>query len=394
MKIKSALTAACMAVAATGAAQASDSFHDALTGGKLKGSFGIYFENFVDQDQSKNADGYANSFLTLKYETAKWNNFQFGVTAHNTRELYDENNDFNSDHESASGTDRTLTALAEAYVKYHFNEDTHAVLGRFNHKKVTLIDDAQSEGGYIQFNGIDNLKLNAGFMTQFAELDYDDFEDFGRQNGSQDLKTNSATDDYMIFVDGTYKINDNASIRPYFYSQGDYASVFGANANVKGKIGDTGVGARIAAYTVDADEVNVGADMDSDVFGIFPYVKVAGVKIGVGYAEFGKGLARPFWFKDHLTKFDQDFDYPTTATADVEATQATVEFKVAGVKVRYGIQDWEADDNSVDSREQELLLGYKFTKKFDLSLRFFDVEDKTSTTGDYQKVESRLRYKF
>jgi len=393
MKFKSALSAACIALATSAAANAADTFEESLKNAKVKGKAGVYFENFVDQDKSKDADGFANSFLTLKFETAKWNNLQFGIAAHNTRELYDENNDFNSDHESATN-DHTLTGLPEAYIKYHFNEDTYAVLGRFDHKNVTHFDDGQSEGGYVQFNSAAGLSLNAGFMTQFAEMDYDDFEDFGRQNGHQNLSTNSMTEDYVLFVDGTYQVNDNASVRPFAYHQGDFATVLGTDAELSAKLNDDAtIGARVTAYTVDADATNVGAGMDSDVYGIFPYIKVAGVKFGLGHAEFGKGLARPFWLADYVSGFDQKAAYPSgTIANDISATQATVEFKVAGVKVRYGVQEWDGNNNSADIREHELMLGYKFTKKLDLALRFFDVENKNST--DYQKVESRLRYKF
>jgi len=388
MKFKSAFSVACMALATSVAADAAESFDDALKGGKVKGKFGIYHET-VDTKNDPKTDGFTNAFMKLKYETAKWGNLQFGAEAFAAAKLHDENGDFAKDFE---GDDNSPAALSQFYAKYHFTDKSHAVVGRFDHSKISHIDDAQSEGGYVQYKEINGLTINAGFMTQFAELDYDDYEYFGREKGQQDLGTDPMTDDYVLFIDTNYKINDNATVKPYVYHQGDFATVLGADLELSGKLNDnTKIGANLMAYNVDANADN--SKGDSDVISLQPWVKVGNFKFGLGYAQFGKGESKPFWLKDYVTGFDQKKPYGDTDDSDLTATQATIEYKKGKYSVRYGIQEWETDNTTtVDQREQELLVGYKFTKAMDLSLRFFDVEN--TNDDDYQKFETRLRYKF
>jgi len=390
MKFKSAFSVACMALATSVAADAAESFDEALKGGKVKGKFGIYHET-VDEKNDPEADGFTSAFFKLKYETAKWGNLQFGAEAFAAAKLHDENGDFAKDFE---GDDNSPAALSQFYAKYHFTDKSHAVVGRFDHSKISHIDDAQSEGGYIQYKEIDGLTVNAGFMTQYAELDYDDYEDFGREGGDQDLGDEPLTDDYVLFVDTSYVINDNATVKPYLYHQGDYATVMGADLVLSSKLNDdTKIGANLMAYNVDGNADN--SDGDSDVISLQPWVKVGNFKFGLGYAQFGQGQSKPFWFNDYVTGFDQKKSYGETENNDLTATQATIEYKNGNYKVRLGVQKWEEDNSAkFDQREYELLVGYKFSKAMDLSLRFFDVENEYAGTEDYQKFETRLRYKF
>ncbi|MCK5082154.1 MAG: hypothetical protein KAR07_09955 [Spirochaetes bacterium] len=46
------------------------------------------------------------------------------------------------------------------------------------------------------------------------------------------------------------------------------------------------------------------------------------------------------------------------------------------------------------SQEYELQFGYKFPKNVDLNVRLFDVQYDNVDDRDYQKIESRLRFKF
>ena len=372
----------------------SDSFKD----GKFKGQAAVYYE-VHDRDKSggTTGDSFAVGTLKLKYETAKWNNIQFGAELFAASQLYDHGNEYAGDFDKANGDDNTLAALSEIYIKYNFGKKSFIKAGRYSHKKTSHFDDAQSEGAFIQYNEIEDLSVNFGFMTKFAELDYDDFEDFGDSGseGGQDLSDDKYgdSDDFVVYLDADYKISDSLSINPYLYHQGDYASVLGSELTLKGKLSEnTKIGTTANFYTVETDgDLKDTEGSGSQAVSFHPWVKFGNLKLGTGVAYFTEGVAKPAWFKDYLGGFDQENEYPGASATDESTTaiQGTVEYKYNNFKVRYGIQQW---DTANEELEQELIFGYKFTKALDLSLRLFAVDQTGS--DDYNKMEARLRFKF
>ena len=75
---------------------------------------------------------------------------------------------------------------------------------------------------------IPNLELIAGLIGRFAEIDYDDGEDFGRTNKAQDLDSEdtygSDSKPYLFFVEDKYKPLDALTFNPYIMYQDGYAS--------------------------------------------------------------------------------------------------------------------------------------------------------------------------
>ena len=376
----------------------TSTLEDAFKNGKFSGKVQAYYEVTEDSDD----DSFAVATFKLKYQTAKWNNFQLGVEAYAASQLYDSGNAYQKDFDSADGGDNTVAALSEIYLKYFFTEKSFIQAGRWNHKKVSRghLEDSHSEGVNIQFNDVDNLKLNLGVITQTAEFDYDDFENWGdgSSTGQQDFSDNATYGEatpYLLFVDAEYAFSDSFSINPYLYFQDDYATVFGSDASLEFELSEcakAGVDATVYAVEVDGLLDVAGDEGDGgQVFGLLPYVTIGDLRLGVGAVHFTQGNVRPRWFNDYITSFDQERAYPDVDQEAVTAYQATAEYKLKSFKIRYGIQQWEGEDQ-VDELEQELIFGYKFTKKFDGEIRLFNVDRENSE--DYEKIEARLRYKF
>ena len=379
---------------------------EAFRGGIFSGQFGLYYETKDLEGKGRaQDDSYSNAWFMLKYETAKWNNIQFGAEIYAATKLYDDDGDFGSDFE---GDDNTPTALSQLYVKYHFTEKSFLIAGRFYHKKFSYLDDAQSEGLHLQYNEIEDLSVRMGFMTQFAEMDYDDFEDFGQEDGSQKLSserygTNSTP--YVVYLDLIYKINEHVTSRPYVYHQDGYASVYGMDLDLETAINESSsIGTKAIAYSVLTDsgapaigDDDTGKGDSNEVFGAKSWLKMDSFLFSLNLFYFSGGAVKPEWFKDYLPDFDQAYWAPVNADAgtSISAIETAVDYKYKAFKVRYGIAKWEGNDKSqVDAFEHELIFGYKFTEELDAALRFYIVDQHVSTTRDYEKIEARLRYKF
>lgn len=377
---------------------------EAFKNGKIKGTVGSYGE-YTDYNHggAKKDYGWLTGYLELKYETARWNNLKLGAKFVAHEQLAD-----NSEH-SGKKYDKDIedkVGLAELYLDYAFTEKTTIRLGRFNHKKLTHIDDSQSQGGYLQFKEIDNLDIVIGAINKFAEMDYDDMETFSRDSESQDLSSDKYgdSDDILWFAEATYKLGI-IELNPFLYYQGGYATVYGMDTVLEGKVAEsTKLGMNIFAYGVDAD-TSTGSKFagkkDGYGFNLEPFVKVSDWKLSVGFAGLGGSsegsVNKPAWFRDYLTGFDQDKSYNAQG---VKALYAKVAWKNGDWKAHVYYGHYTYDEYTTNSKNQhsaselEVQATYKILKNLDLNVRGFNVAFDDSNAHDYQKIETRLRYKF
>mgnify|MGYP000383250448 CR=1 FL=1 len=395
------------------ALQREKTLADALQEGDLSGQVATYYELSEGQDE----DSFAVATLKLKYETAKWNNLQVGAELYTYSALY---NEFDGDEDSGglfkdfdransndrgNGAENTSIAISEIYLKYHFSEKSFMQIGRWAHSQASRkhLEDKQSEGFNIQYNDIEQVSIHLGLISQTAEFDYDDFEDWGDGSKSGDADFNDDSygnaDDFLLFLDIKYDFNEKFSINPYIYYQGQFATLLGSDFIFAGEINeDLKVGLDSTIYTVQTDgDLKENSGSGSQVISFLPWLKVSKFKFGTGITHFSEGLSLPRWFNNHLVGFDQKNQYPKAAHADGDksnddttAVQATVEYKFKKFKIRYGIQQWKGSQNEL---EQELRLAYKFNKELDFSLRLFAI-DVSENKDDYEKIEARLRYRF
>ncbi len=391
------------AIFAEEAAVKTNSLAEAFTNGKFKGTLGSYGEH---KDYTHGGDkkdyGWLTGYLKLGYETARWNGLKLGVSTISHAQLAD-----NSD-QSDKYYDKDIEerhAIPELYLDYLISKKTNFRIGRYNHKKITHIDDSHSEGFYLRSKEIDNLDVVIGAMVRFAELDYDDMEDFGQQDGKQDLADKEHygdSDDVLWFAEATYKIGI-AEFNPFLYYQGGYATVYGMDTVLEGKVSeDVKLGTNIYAYGVDVD-----SDTDSEYadkedgygYNFEPFVKVGNWKVSIGNAGVsGKegSVSKPAWFKDYLTGFDQDI-VGSKAKQGMDVIYGKIAWKSGKWKAhaKYGAYTYDVKEDKGGINETELQASYKFTSKLDLNVRLFHVDyTKDAGQGDYDKVEARIRYKF
>ncbi|MCK5835211.1 MAG: hypothetical protein KAG98_05735 [Lentisphaeria bacterium] len=377
---------------------------EAFKNGKVKGTIGSYGE-YTDFNHGgdKTDFGWLTGYLELKYETARWNNLKLGAKFVAHEQLADNSElsgkQYDKDIEDKVG-------LAELYLDYAFSEKFTIRLGRFNHKKLTHIDDVQSQGGYLQFKEIQNLDIVIGAISKFAEMDYDDMETFSRDSESQDLSSDKYgdSDDLLWFAEVTYKLG-LVELNPFLYYQGGYATVYGMDTVFEGNVAEsTKLGLNIYAFGVDADTSSgskFAGKNDGYGFNLEPFVKVSDWKLSVGWAGLGGSregsVNKPAWFRDYLMGFDQDKYYKEQG---INALFAKIAWKKGNWKAQIYYGHFTYDDYTTTGKDQysacelETQVTYKITKNLDLNLRGFNIAYDQESKDDYQKVETRLRYKF
>lgn len=377
-------------------AQEAETIGNAFREGKISGTIGSYYE-YVNRDADDSDGGWATAYFTLKYETLSWKGLKFGARGFVRGELYSDDDDgvtdpFDVDVESKY-------TLPELYLSYGFAERSNVTAGRWNHLKITHIDDNQSEGGYVQFKEIEGLELTAGVVKRFAEIDYDDGEDFGRNNDAQDLDSESTygpgSNAYLYFFEGKYNGINMLVLNPYFIHHDDYASVYGIDTKIEAEMEDPELtyGGKASYYHVDAD---ISGSGDANNYMLEPFVKLKPLYLSVGYARFddGNALNKPAWLRDYFLPVDQLITY---GIADSNVIFGKLKLTFGDFWTHFAFSDSDYATTVVrgdGSQEYELQFGYKFPKNIDLNIRLFDVQFDNVDDRDYQKIESHLRFKF
>ena len=118
--------------------------------------------------------------------------------------------------------------------------------------------------------------------------------------------------------------------------------------------------------------------------------------MSVGYAKFddGNALNKPTWLRDYFLPVDQLVTYGTT-DSDVVFGKLKLTFGDFWTHFAFTNSDYATTAGRGDgSQEYELQFGYTFIKNLDLNVRLFDVQFDNVDDKDYQKIESRIRFKF
>lgn len=371
-----------------------DSLESAFKGGKFSGTIGNYFE-FIASDTSESNSGWSTAYLTLKFETLSWNNLKFGSRFWTHGELY-------SDHDNGI-TDpfevdiESKFTLPEMYLSYGFGEESNVTVGRW--QNVGHIDDAESEGGYITFKEIEKLELLAGMFTRFAEIDYDDSEDFGRTNDSQEVDSEATygagSGAAVMFLEAQYKPVDVLKLNPYFMYHNNYASVLGLDAGISTEWKEHGIkyGGNVIYQHIYADIIG---SSDANTIFIQPFVKKGPVELKLSYSMFddGDSLNKPAWLKDCNDIIDQDI---ADNTSDAEVFEALVKysFDKTWLSFAYSSATYAFSSSIGDGlKDYEFQVGHKITESFDINIRYFIVTFDNISQKDYNKVETLIQFKF
>lgn len=393
MKSEKAVSMQSEKAATTEVAGSDISIEEAFAQGKVSGAIGSYVEIKDREGGLENFD-WTTAYLTLKYETAKYKGLSLGARFFAHSEV--SQNSGNGVNYYDVDIEKKYT-LPELYLALDYLESSKVVVGRFDHRKISHIDDSHSEGGYIEFNELDFMDMRLGYMTRFAEIDYDDNEDFGRADAGQDLANGAMygedSEPYLLFFEGEMKPCEMLEVKPYIMYQDGYAGVYGLDAKVSKKLEEVTIGTKMGIQHVKADLA--GFD-DATNFSLFPYVKMGGLKAIVGYAKFddGNAMNRPYWVAETYSVMDQQLEYGAAGT---EAYFVKVKYALEKVWAHVAIAKKSYDyavSRGDEVIEYEFQTGYKFTKNFDINLRLFDVQYDKVDGKDYQKLEGRLNFKF
>jgi len=369
---------------------------EAFQKGEIGGTIGSYFE-FTDREAPDSNTAWATGYLSLKYETLEWKRFQWGAGLFAHGQLAND---------AANGTTNPFKTDVEdevTFPEFYFNlrvaESSGIRVGRWDHRKISHFDDAQSEGAYVQFKEIEGLEVAAGFMTRFAEIDYDDGEDFGRGNDAQDLSSDAVygagSKAYLIFADAIYQATDTIKLNPYVIVQDGYAGVVGMDTHLDDTLEDHGVdfGGCLNYYHVDARKAGTS---ESDNWVLKSYVKKGPFKVSGGFAQFSDddALNKPAWLRDYFVDVDQLLAY---ANAGCGVWFGKIKYSKDKFWTHVAFADYDYSTTALQgdgSLELELQFGYKFTKAIDANIRLFDVSYDNIDDKDYQKLEGRIRYRF
>ena len=377
-----------------GLAEEADTLEEAFKGGSLSGEIGSYFE-FTFAEASDSDYGWANAYLTLKYETLSWNNLEFGARFFAHGELFSDHDDGTTD---PFDTDiETKFTLPELYLNYSFFDSSNVTIGRW--KNVGHTEDKQSEGGYVRFKEIENVEIVAGIVKRLADVDHDDSEDFGRTNDSQVLDSEdpfgAGSGPILMFLEGTYQPIDIVTFNPYFMYHDDYASVFGIDTEINAEWEDYEVkyGGAIKYVNVNAE---ISGSTDANIFCLQPYIEKGPVKLEFSYSKFddGDALNQPAWMADPFSIVDQD---ETKGNPGAEVFESKIKYSWDKTWVSYSYATATYDTHATEGEgyhDHEFQIGYDITESFDINVQYCIVSFDDIDNQDYNKIETLMRFKF
>ncbi len=280
----------------------------------LKVTAGSYFER-RDFDEHINEDyGWITAYLQIGLETKSWAGINLGAEFLGHNQLYDTAEDrYDDDIENEA-----QESLSQIYIQYK-SDVAQIKFGRIDSVGARHLDDNRYEGIIGNCTAIDNVKFVAGYIVSFAELDYDDAEEFYRV----DKNNNGDGYDGVFLGEAIVEIADKMLVlNPFLYSQADYATVYGLDTTVTIKAGKTSFGGLVDMHHINSEITNTQpalpgyeTNADSDnyhlaVFGKLPVGDALTLSTQIGNSKMagntrGTNLTRPNWFKDYLYIDDQ-----------------------------------------------------------------------------------------
>lgn len=366
---------------------------------RFSGLLSFFYEekDYHKDATTKENEGFSVFTLRLKYEAPRFHNFDFGLELFANQHVHDHNGRYRTDFEGAQ-----KLAVPVAYLRYHFNEKLSLTAGRYLHKKISAINDGWSEGAYLRWKENDELDFHLGFSLRFADIDYDDLEDFGRRNNAQDFSEDKFygedSDNFVLWGSSRIKIyNKQVQVKPFFNYQDRYSFVPGYELTGKFKLANENTfGFSHIAYYV--EDLRIAEQESSYHLRIDPYYRFSHFELGLLLARYGQGLSKPRHLRTY-TELDQAFHEADTEEAAVDAYGIKFAYRLGKFYTHYFFSYWTSNpsdtDDKIETYEQEIKAKYKITKEIDIELRLMDLDFKEDNEfNDYQKVEIRCRWYF
>ncbi|RMD83415.1 MAG: hypothetical protein D6820_02350 [Lentisphaerae bacterium] len=374
----------------------------ALTPVKFSGEIGSYGEIHKYQHDVNDSYKWLTAYIDLKFEMAPIADLGLSLggefLGHN--EVYDSDEDrYDVDIEHSA-----KESLAQLYLKYEFEKMLMAQFGRidtmWNGKKMTHLDDNRYQGLIANYALRDDMRISAGYITAFAELDYDDAEEFYYvdNNNNKDAGQGVALAEYAWTPNfGMLGL----TINPYVYDQTDYANVMGANLQAKLAISDGfKVGSILDLQRINS-RVNGVKDADNYHIAFTGELGLGGpnkLSAQIGHANLDGDdgevyMVKPNWFEDYMIPIDQtQIPYNQNASSYYGKVKFATEMmghacwaSVVYLDTRYNVNSF--------ARDWEFQVGYSFTRKSAINLRLFHIEYDNSAMNA-NRLEMKVNYKF
>lgn len=385
-----------------------------MEGDKLSGELGTYGEYRDTEEGTDNNFSFATAYTRWNYQTARMGKLKLGMELFTHSQLsnwHDENvsDRYDTDIEGKHWY------LPELWVDYAFTKDTHLRLGRFAHSKISHVDDSHAEGFYLESKVDEKLTLILGAVTSIAEIDYDDGEDFGRKNDSQDFSDNDyyghGSSKWVYFLEARYEACDWLNLNPYLITQPGYGTQTGLDIKMKTEF-DNGCLLGLNLYLSHLNEdlssdvtYKGGTGSDAFIWSVLPYMNWGDFKFKYGFVQYdGDGtpddatnISWSGWIEDHMGGLflDQEVGYGEQNCTEQYAMVGWYP-KDSGFWTHVAIGKYDYGwDKEKSATELEFKTGYKFGNGLDCEIRFFDVHyNDQAGNNDYNKVEARVRYCF
>lgn len=400
MRRKIGLTLLTTTVALTAGAWAED-WTGAITNGTFKGTIGSYMEA---KDFANGRDwSWGTGYIDLKAESGRLMRTKLGLSVVGHTPLWEDSSNgkdyYKTDIEKRFG-------VAELYADVLLTDKTALRAGRWSNSG-THIDDSDSEGFYVESKEWDNLSIKAGGFRRYAELDYDDGEDFGRKNGAQKLSNSSVfgpdAKSWALFAELHSQVQAT-KLTPYVYIHPGYAQVYGLDTKTEWALKDASkTGIRLDGYQVMADDATGMNDAWAMTFSPYyqtgPFTLTAGYVAMSGDDQGANDMTKPAWFKDYLGSSDQLLPFNNTgAMQGLDSVYGKVKYTQGKFWTHFLVASHDYGSSSIgtSSRELELQFGYDLGHGVKLNLRLFDCEFEGAggSAVDYQKAEFVAKYSF
>ena len=373
-------------ISSLGAAQAADSFDEAIKKATTSGQFRLGYIS-VDPEVGTETTGTAFGGQ-IKFETAKWKRMQFAIAPYFSQKLAalsgdKTNNELNGDFFDSNS--ESYAYLGEAYVNYSFNNGS-VRLGRQQLDNPFInTDDIRMHPNtfsavWLNMALSKNLTLDAGSIREMAGFD---------SGGSQD-KFKKVGADGVNALGVTYKMKAHHTFQGWYYDFTDQYTQYYLDAAYEN--GNFAAGLQYSKY----NEVNTSGTA-GNVWGVTASYALADFTFALAINEssndagksqsLGLGGGNYFASMDEMTMGDLN---------DAAAQVVSVDYAVSDkFTVSFATGHFEdANKATTDTAENDFILAYNISDKLDMSFVHTTVENKADPSVNFSRNFARLSYNF
>ena len=354
--------------------------------------------------------GYSNTYIHAFFETGQWNKLQLGVGFHGNAKTWSINESYGAkfDHDY-------YMYNSDLYLKYNFTDKTYIQGGRFNTRNISNhLDPQYGQGARLDFNEVENLRIQLGVFTRLAYFWEDGFGDYEKIDAesrypelSQEAKNDIGSELYMFEL--TYNFTEFIWINPYFYHQDNYINWYGLDLHMGQQTDWGGYGTTVFSYQVDPlfDSNDSSEEDPSFNWSIKPYINVGKTQLDVGYAKFGSNAAvnKPNYVYKYLTFILYEDNRGAIEILDKNTAYGKDNTHVYFGRINYQEEKWNVyatlaqfdTDGEDDALELQVGASVNITKALRIGARIVDLSyEEVTTTYDQDSTyfEAWIFYDF